>query len=66
MEFATTALPFQSTYELIRQCRITIAEAQLACQLARIARSETAELLALMRDKLAQLQALSRRPLMPF
>ena len=66
MDAAATFQTFRSTDELIRHSRVVIAEAQMACQLSKTTRSETVELLALIRDKMHRLKVLSRHPSMPF
>ena len=66
MDAAATFQIFRSTDELIRHCRVAIAEAQMARQLSMMTRSETIELLALVGDKMHRLKVLSRRPSKPF
>lgn len=66
MDAAATFQTFQSTDKLIRHSRVAIAEAQMARQLSKMTRSETVELLALIRDKTHRLKVLNRHPSMPF
>ena len=57
MESASTVQSFRSTDEVIKDCRVTMAEAQLARHFSKITRSETFELRALINDNMERLRA---------